>query len=282
MRGFLLILLALAAGFAGSYLAPAKTADVAAKETAFERVSRDRVLRCGYMYRAGYFEKDQTSGQMKGLMHDASMAIADAAGLKIEWSAEIGLGDSLEALRTGRVDAICGAFGENAKRAWGSIVAEPVGYVQMRAYVRADDVRFDNNIAAMNDASVRFNVVDGESSQFVTKAEFPNATLVSVPQLVEHSELFVGIAQNKADAILSDPAQAGPFMKNSPGKIREVVARQPVRSFPFGVAVANTEHELANLIGAATREVILSGKMEKVMQANETYPNTWGRNLLVR
>lgn len=278
-RGLLLVILALGAGYAGSLLGP-KTGDTRTEETLFERISRTRELNCGYYYRTGYFEKDKQTGQYHGLMYDVTEAIGRAADLKINWKYEIGIGDVPEALRIGKVDAFCSAFGENAKRAWHTIIPEPPVYVLMNAYVKHGDTRFDYKTELMNDPNIKFYVVDGENTQFMTSAEFPKATQVAMPQMVEHADMLLGIAGGKADALLSDRAQAFRFAKHNPGKIQEVKVHKPVRSFPLGIGVHNSQPELANLIAAATRELILSGELEKIIRKNEEYPGTYGRNML--
>lgn len=279
LRGLLLIVLALGAGYVGSLLGP-KAGDTTADETPFERISRTRELNCGYYYRTGYFEKDKQTGQYQGLMYDMAEAIGRAAALKINWKYEIGIGDVPEALRIGKVDAFCSAFGENAMRAWHTIIPDAPAYVLMNAYVKAGDTRFDYKPELMNDPNVKFYVVDGENTQFVTSVEFPKATQIAMPQMVEHADMLLGIAGGKADVLLSDRAQAMRFNANNPGKIQEVKVERPIRSFPFGIAVHNSQPELANLIAAATRELILSGEMERIIRKNEEYPGTYGRSIL--
>lgn len=279
MRWLLFLALAALAGYAGSQLSPSAVTQQA-EETTFERISRTRELNCGYYFRAGYFEKNKQTGAYQGLMYDVTEAIGRAAKLKINWTYEIGIGDVPEALRIGKIDAFCSGYGEVTARAWHIIMTDPVAYVLINAYVQAGNTRFDNQPEKMNDPNVTFYVVDGEAPQFITSVEFPRAKQIAMPQMVEHGELLLGVAGGKVDVLLSDRAAAFRFMKYNPDKIQEVKTTKPIRSFPLGIAVHNSQPQLANLLSVATRELILSGELERIIQANEEYAGTYGRNAL--
>lgn len=77
------------------------------KENAYERVMRTGELRCGYAMSPPNLEVDPNSGELTGLERDIWDEIGKELDLKILWTEEVGWGNYIEGLRTGRYDAFC-------------------------------------------------------------------------------------------------------------------------------------------------------------------------------
>ena len=66
------------------------------------------ILRCGYHIWPPYFEIVEEGETFQGLSYDIAEYIADKMGLEIKWILEIQPGEQVQALKSGKIDAICG------------------------------------------------------------------------------------------------------------------------------------------------------------------------------
>ena len=159
------ILIALLVGFGLAYGAlqftsstPDKTQP--AKETAFDRVVRTNVLRCGYGIWKPGLSKDPQTGKLSGIFYDYLEAIGQHTGLKIEWTEEVGWGDFPAALNSGRIDAMCFGAWPKAVSAREVLFTEPTYFLPINAYVRDGDTRFDGAIEKVNAPSIKISTMD--------------------------------------------------------------------------------------------------------------------------
>src|ERR1700689_4446895 len=82
--------------------------------TSYMRVMRTQTLRCGYEYWDGATMKDEKTGQVVGPWVDMMNAIGEAAGLKIEWTSQVGWSDVAAAIKSGKIDAMCAGMWTSA------------------------------------------------------------------------------------------------------------------------------------------------------------------------
>ncbi|MDR3425756.1 MAG: transporter substrate-binding domain-containing protein [Alphaproteobacteria bacterium] len=89
----------------------ASQSQTAHKETAYERVIRTRTLRCGYALWPVVEDIDPTTKVLKGTAPDFANALAAKLDIKIKWVQEVIWGEQVEALNSGKIDAICAPDG---------------------------------------------------------------------------------------------------------------------------------------------------------------------------
>ena len=272
------ILAAVLAGMLGAYLLPAAhhSASTSATESTYDRVMRTQTIRCGYAVWPPLLIKDANSGQLSGMEYDYLQALGEALHLKIDWAEEVGWGDFPVALNAGRIDAFCAGAWPNSSRARQIDFTTPILYQPLYAYVRADDHRFDNNLAAINSPSVTTVTMDGEMSSLVTAADFPQAKTVQLPQLSSPPELLLNVTSGKGDVTFTDSYTAAEYAANNPGKIRRVTS-PPLRAFGVPLAIAHGQYEFARMADIATEELLASGKIEKIITKYEREPGMFLR-----
>jgi ABC-type amino acid transport substrate-binding protein len=242
---------------------------LAKKETAYERVLRTGVLRCGWAdYPPLVLTKDPNTGELKGIAKDIVETAAKGLSLKVEWTEEVGWGNWQEGLKSGRYDAFCATLWPMAAMGREVRYTIPIYYNPIYGYARADDTRFDNGLAAANDPSIRISGQDGEISQLVASAHFPKATYVAIPQLAELMLIFVNVGQNKADLVFNAPDVVGGYTDKNPGVLKRVTP-EPFQFFSTAIGVAMNEVNLEHMLSTAFTEMHNNGTMEMILSAHK-------------
>jgi len=200
---------------------------------------------------------------MKGYVVDYIEAMAKAMELKVEWAEEINLGTYLEDLKNGRSDLECGGGWPNAMRGKQAYYTQPFAYSPLVAFVRADDTRFDNGIGSLHQAGLKAAVVDGDTSQVVRRASFPNMEEISLPQLSTIHEYFVVVASGKADVTFSDYVGGMQYMEKNPGKLKALP--YILRQVPQNIGVPLGDNNLLQMLNTANQQLILDGTVDNIL-----------------
>jgi polar amino acid transport system substrate-binding protein len=254
---------------------PALSENSAKKESAYDRVMRTGVIRCGYIPYAPYLIKDVNTGQFSGIFHDLTEEMAKLLNLKVEWSYETTFATFSEDAKNGRYDVYCGGLWSGSQGARGVDYSMPVNFVGLGVYVRSDDNRFDGKMDILNDKQYKFSVVDGEMSDVVPRSDFPNAQILSHPNNTEVSQLALDIAGKKADAMVVEKAVADEYLIKNPGTLKNLAVDHPIRVFGNTWAVAKGEWSLLSTINPTIDQMINSGTVEKVVAKYEKTPGSF-------
>ena len=269
MRVVLLLILLVTCG-------NAYAADTPAPETAYDRVMRTGVLRCGYIVWPPAIIKDINTGAMSGIMVDYMEELAKATNLKVEWTYEINLTTYLQDLNAGKFDVECSGGWPNALRGKLATYTRPLFYFPLYAAVRTDDTRFDNNYAAINDAAVRVVTLEGETSALVRERRFPASQAVVLPGSTLPGEIMLNVVTNKADVTIQDLAALANFEKNHPDQLRRV-AGPPLRIIPNNLTVPLGDFRLQQMLNVAGDELSFDGAIDQILSKYETTPGTYLR-----
>lgn len=238
-------------------------------ESAYDRVVRTGVLRCGYGISPPRLIKDPNTGALSGLDYDIWQTIGQNLNLKIEWTEEAGWGNFIEGLRTGRYDAFCAAMFPDESRSKFLSLSLPFSYDVVQTYVRADDHRFDEDIEHINAPDVTLPAIDGDVSAFAFKKRFPQAKLLSLPQTATVSDMFLSVTTQKADAIFLDAAMFESLNQSNPGQLRRIENAPPVFTFPLYYGFSVKEQALRDSVNVALRGMIDDGSLD---QLSQNYP----------
>ncbi|MFZ2620647.1 MAG: transporter substrate-binding domain-containing protein [Alphaproteobacteria bacterium] len=260
--------LALLATFVGvKVFAPAGGA-AAAQETAYERVMRTGVLRCGYMSWPPYTVVNPNTGEPEGAMRELVDDAGKRLGLKVEWVEQIGFGEVVTALNAGRFDATCTPVWINAERGKHISFLTPLFYNGVYAYVRQDDMRFDADISLANQPSVHISTQDGTSADVIARRDFPLAQRFSIPQSADITGIFLNVANKKADIVFNDASVGKEFIRNNPNTLKQVGVA-PYLVLPAALTIAMGEPDLRDMLNAVFTEMQSQGVIDRVIRKYE-------------
>ncbi|HBM90709.1 MAG TPA: hypothetical protein DD400_02365, partial [Rhodospirillaceae bacterium] len=122
---------------------------------------------------------------------------------------EVGWGEQIAGLNTGRYDMVCSPANMTGSRAKAADFVTPFYYSPVYAWARLDDDRFGTdsrtNLTRANNADIKIATIDGEQSEAQAKQFFPKAKLLSLPQNAPFSSMFFNVATRKADITIAEP-----------------------------------------------------------------------------
>ncbi|MCI5060442.1 MAG: transporter substrate-binding domain-containing protein [Alphaproteobacteria bacterium] len=248
-----------------------------AGETAYDRVMKSSTIRCGYALWPTYLELDPNTGELSGIWYDYVEELAKKLSLKVEWTTESNYGQASQDLKTGRYDVFCSGIWLNASRSREMDFTIPITYQVVEAFVRKGDSRFDDNLEVVNDPAIKVSTIDGEMADTIRKEDFPKSTSVGLPQISESSQLLLNVVENKADITFTSPETVERFLLKNPDVLQKVKTDRPLRLFPEVLAVKMGEHSLRQMLSNATKELLFSGTIEKIIKKHEEIPGSFYR-----
>lgn len=220
-------------------------------------------IRVGYIVYPPLLEKSPTTGELSGVSYDIVEAAAKKLGLTTSWVEEVGWGTALEGLNTNRYDILGTQMWPNEAREKVAVFSiAPMDSV-LYPYVKKGDTRFSNNLSALNSSEYKISTVDGELAVFIAQEDYPQAKLVTLPQLSSYAEVFLNIVQGKADVSFNEPSAASDFLKSNPNTI-ERVGDNPVRAFGNSFAFKKGNSFVGEW-NTAIQELINSGEINSIL-----------------
>ncbi len=266
MRHFLLFLLTVAVSVGASYaVVSSKVAPVQEKkaQSVYERVTSSKVLRCGYITWPPLSEKEPNTGKMKGMYIDLTEELARSFGWTVEWVEEIAPTDMASALNSGRVDMMCAPVAPVAQRVQWMYFSRPHAYGPYRAYVRADDARFDGNLAAIDSPEVRISTIEGELTSIVAHTNYPKAKVIELTMQQGSTNLFENVVTGKADIVFNDPFSFAAYDATNPGKLRAVVG-EDIGAWSSNYVIKFGEDQFKAVIDGGLEELLNRGYIKKI------------------
>jgi ABC-type amino acid transport substrate-binding protein len=234
-------------------------------ETAFERVLRTGVLRCGYFIYPGYTDKDLTTNALTGLMPDLMSALGEDLNLSVEWAKEVPLPEFSAALASGHIDAMCGPLGMIPARFKASTFTRAYGYLPIFPAVRIDDIRFDSRLESINAPEVTIAAIEGQATALLARRLFPQSKLHEVMDMAGITGALSDVATGKADVVFVDKPTLDSYLTKNPGVLK-VAGRQPLGVYAMGLPVALGEHDLKHLLDGALSYAIDSGVVDSLVR----------------
>lgn len=235
-----------------------------ADEAIFDRVMKDKTIRCGYFVWPPYVTKNPNTGAFSGINYEIMEVIGKNLGLKIEWAAEIGAGDVVEALKTEKVDVMCAALWPIPARTQELTLSLPTFFNYLHAFARTGDIRFDSDLDKANRKEIKVAVIEGDATQNLAMERLPHATLVALPQTASGAELLLQVITEKADIALVEQALANDFLKSNPGTLRRIENIPPGRVFGEHLALKRGEYQLKNMFDIAITQLTNDGIIEEI------------------
>jgi polar amino acid transport system substrate-binding protein len=251
----------------------------AAQPSAYERIMQSGKIRVGFVSVTGGFDVDPKTGEKKGIFVDILQEMAKNMGLEVEYAEEVGWGTMIAGLQTHRYDMIASPVWPNSSRAKQTTFSQPVYYSAIGIWVREDEARFtpEAGWACLNDPKIKIAAFDGSTGEKIAQTQFPKATLVSYPQTAGEGQLYLDVSSSKVDAFFEEPAKGAVFVKNNPGKVRNIAADNPVKVFANVFMLPGSEYRLKEMIDTALAEVENSGFVDRTLRKYEPSPNVYYR-----
>lgn len=237
-----------------------------AAEATYDRVMASKTIRCGYFTWPPYITKDSNTGKLSGINYDIMEAIGKNLGLKIEWAAEIGVGDVVAGLEANKADVMCATVWPNAGRTQNLTLTKPTFYSIAYAFVRADDKRFDGDLSKANNKDIKVSGIDGDITADLAIEKLPSATHAFLPQTASGSEILLQLMTKKADIALVDEGMVNDFMKTNPGTLRKVANVAPARIFGEHLPVRRGEYHLRDMLDVSIQQLVNDGLMDELVK----------------
>src|SRR3990167_2824476 len=257
-------------------ISPSKNTSISSN--VYDSVLKSGVIRACYVVYPPASIKDPNTGKMSGVFVDTLNKAAENMGLKVDWNAEVGWGDMIEALNPSKCDIIGSPAWSNSTRGKSAEFSQPVYYSAINAYVRASDNRFNGDITVANNASYKLATVDGETSQVIASRQFPKAQTLQLPQLTDVSQMLLNVVDGKADMAFLEPTVANLYIKNNPGKIKNVSVLKPVVVYGNVMLIKKGEFTFKSAIDNAIIELLNNGYVDGVINNYEKdYPGGFYR-----
>jgi ABC-type amino acid transport substrate-binding protein len=193
-------------------------------------------------------------------------------GLKVMWTEEVGWGNTVEALTSGRVDAICTDYWMEPLEGKYVGYSMPLYYAGVGIYVRADDHRFDDNLQVLNDPAVNVSTTDGEMNGVIAEEDFPKAKIVSMPNMTDGIQNLMNVATGKADVTFPDAMLGLRYSRNNPGKLKNLVPDHPIRAFPATIALPQGDLALKTTLDSAFVQLLYGGFVNKTLAKYDMPP----------
>jgi len=269
--------LAVVASFVSSLVFAPEVGRVMEKESTYDRVMRTGKIRCGYAYWPTYLDRDPNTNKLSGIWYDVTEEIGRRAKLEVEWSYETSFGQYPQDLKDGKFDLFCGGSWVNTARSRLVDWTMPVSYQAVEAFVKEGDTRFDYNLAAINDSSVRVSTIDGEMASQIREVDFPKSTEVSLTQLSDGAQMLLNVTTGKADVTFTSPETVIKFLQSNPGTLQQVKTHKPLRFFPETYAVAKGEGAWQETLNGMLIELHGSGFIERTLKKHEIHPGSFYR-----
>jgi ABC-type amino acid transport substrate-binding protein len=249
-------------------------ADDDKKVSAFDRITRTGVIRCGYYVFPPMVYKDANTGELSGLTVDTMNYIANRSSLKIEWAEEVSFGNWVPALQAKRFDVVCAPMWPELPMAKAASFSDPMFFSGLYPIVRAEEDRFKSNggIERFNQPDVTIVSQEGNLTSILAKSSFPNAKHYLLSPDADTSQLVMSVANKKADVQIADDNAIKQWNDNNEQKIKIIKDFGPVKIQQFPFSVARGEQDLLNFLNLAIHEMNYNGEMDRLLRKWEPEP----------
>ena len=254
-----------------------------AAETAYDRVLKTGVLRCGYAVWDPGVMKDPNTGKMTGLFVDLVEEMARMSRIKVEWTAEVDWGQIPEALRSGKVDAFCNGMAADGGRAKNLAYTVPMTYWSFGVVARVDDDRFPTNrpvtLADLNKPEYSTAYTEGDVLETIKQTELPLVKGVPLPLLGTPADNLMYVKTKKTDFVVFPLIIMQSYQKaNSHKDFRFLKMQEPLRVYGNVIAVDIHESALKSFLDASLLELIQSSSYGRILAPYEKeYPGAFMR-----
>ncbi len=247
------------------------------KATVYDRVIKAGKIRAAYITYPPVVIKDTATGKLSGIFVEVLEKACENLGLELEWTEEVGWGMQIEGLMADRYDMVGSPVWANPTRGKLTTLSIPIYYSGIGIYVRQDDNRFDDDWKKINSKDIRIVTIDGETSDLIARTQFPLAKRVSLPDLTDHSRLFLEVTSNKADVLFAEPLYGYLHLKSNPNTVKNIAADKPIKVLGNCYMFRRGETYLKHMLDVTLEDLLNSGFANQVIDKYEPFPGTFYR-----
>jgi ABC-type amino acid transport substrate-binding protein len=238
----------------------------ATQQSVLDRVRSSGTLRAAFINYPPSMIVDPNTKAKSGVMNDVLAAAARNMGLKLEYTEETTWATMIESVEAGRVDIVVSGIWPSSTRALRADFSRAIYFSPIYAYARASDTRFDNNLARINDPAIKIAAIDGELSSIVAGSDYPKASVMSLPQQTDISQLLLQLPSNKGDVTFVEPAVAAEYQAKNPDLVKRIPGVDPVRVFPNTYLFKKGATDLRDAVNIAIVELQNSGEIRRILK----------------
>ncbi len=237
------------------------------RETAYERVMRTGVLRCGYAAWPPFFVINPNTKELTGIWKDLIDPTIKLVGWKIQY-VEMLPEQKVTLLENGKIDATCGDGPWMADAVKYLNFVKPFAYAPVIAYVRVSDERVKTS-NDMNNRDLKFVGIDGDLSVDIVQRNFPKATLQTLSTTTDPAQQLMNVVTRKGDVAITDPVTFAAFDKNNPHQLKPGANNQPIAVYGGSFGVSKTEHDLFETLNELTEMALNLGIVDQVLDRHD-------------
>lgn len=250
--------------------------------SAYDRVLSNKTIRCGYVLYPPAVIKDPNTGEFSGVAVEVMNKIAERLNIKIQWTEEVTFATNVEGLTQGRYDAVCVTYWQNSAEGKFVGFSTPFYYSGLVSAHRCpagkqpgDDEGPD--LTALNDPNVKIISIDGSVESRVIAARFPNAGVLSLPNITGVTDMLMNLATQKGDVTFAEYYQFRLWNKNNPDQLL-CPSKKPLVVFPNVIAIPQGDLRFKTMIDAALTDMLNSGEIDQILDKwQEDYPDSFYR-----
>ena len=262
MKNLLLVLMLL-------FLAAPAFAEDTPKESAYDRVMRTGTIRCGYINYPPHFVVDPKTGLKSGIMHDIVVEAGKLLQIQVDFVEELGWGNTVEALRSKRIDAVCTSFWQNPVEGKFIGFTMPLFYSAVGAYVMKDRAKDFSSLDVLNSPSVTISGTDGNISDVIVRQDFSQAKWLSHPNMADETEQLMDVVSAKADVTFVETYLGETFNEKNGRVLINIAANSPIRLFGNTIAIPQDDMRLKSMLDSALVQLLYGGQVEKIIRKYE-------------
>lgn len=234
------------------------------RENSFDRISRTKTIRCAYAAYDPSIRIDAGTKKLSGIFYELTNLIGEYLGFKTEWTEEVGYGVITEGFKTGRYDIFGGAVWPTSDRSRQANFSNPTYYSPVGAYVRKGS--HITSLADINHNSVTVVTKDGDISDSIARASFPQARRLGIMQMEDKSQELINVIYGKADVAFAEPYVAAQFLRQHPGALVNIAAQNPVRVFGNVLMFNNDDWRVKTMVDTALNEIQNTGLIQQLIE----------------
>ena len=255
------------------------TSGVVFSDPIHDQVIQSGTIRVGYVNVSVAFDVDPKTGEVSGIFPDILREMAKNMGVRVEFVEEVGWGTMIAGLQTKRYDMMASPVWPNSSRARQTTFSNPLYYSAIGIWARESEDRFSpaGGWASLNRPEVKIGAIDGSTAETIAITQFPDATLITYPELAAEGQLFLDVTSGKIDVFFEEPAKGLIYVKNNPGQIKNIASNHPVKVFPNVFMMPGGAYRMKEMIDTALAEVQNSGFVDRVLSKHEPAPRAYYR-----
>ncbi|MGE4352075.1 MAG: transporter substrate-binding domain-containing protein [Bdellovibrionales bacterium] len=133
-------------------------------------------------------------------------------------------------------------------------------------------------LAKLNRSDLKVAAMDGDLTLDFASRLFPLVKLHQISSAAEYTQLYMDVAQGKADFVVNDPVTSQLYMDNNPGKLKRLALSNPVAILPNQLSVLRGQEALADLLSQGVHNMQQRGLDREILDAfDKAFPNTFFR-----